>query len=66
MLHGATPAETYFSAPLHTRLSKKFQRVTADLGVSLTPASRKLRSHANSRQRDQFSHAWLKCELLQP
>ena len=31
MLHGATPAETCFAAPLHTSFSKKFQRVTAAL-----------------------------------
>ena len=29
MLHGASPAETYFAAPLHTSFSSKFQRVTA-------------------------------------
>ena len=29
MLHGTTPAETCFAAPLHTRFSLKFQRVTA-------------------------------------
>ena len=31
MLHGATPAETCFAAPLHTSFSSKFQRVTAAL-----------------------------------
>ena len=31
MLHGATPAETCFAAPLHPSFSLKFQRVTAAL-----------------------------------
>ena len=31
MLHGATPFETCFAAPLHTSFSQKFQRVTAAL-----------------------------------
>ena len=35
------------------------------LGVSLTPASWKLQSHANSRLRTKCSHLLEKCELLQ-
>ena len=31
MLHGATPADTFFAGPLHMSFSEKFQRVTAAL-----------------------------------
>ena len=34
MLHGATPAETCFAAPLHTSFSQKFQRVRVALDGS--------------------------------